>query len=88
MIDIQYFGQDGTWSKPPGATVVDIILRGAGAGASLHVGQWIPGEDGQLTVQRLSADELADEETVEIGRPGRPRGRAGYALIVTHLADA
>jgi hypothetical protein len=81
--DIQYFASSGTWVKPSRAVAVDMVTCGAGAGSS---GQH-PGEDGELTVQRLRADDLPGELTVTVGKGGRPGGRDGYALIVTHLAD-
>ena len=70
--DIQYFGSDGTWTKPPGAVRADVVIQGAGGG-------------GAITVRSIPAGNLPDEITVTIGKGGRPGGRDGYALIVTHL---
>jgi len=79
--DIQYFAEDGTWVKPPGAVRVDVVLQGAGSGASGIVS----GESGEISVRSIPAGGLADLVPVEIGKGGRPGGRDGYALIVTHL---
>lgn len=86
--DIQYFASSGTWVKPPGAVAVDIMGCGGGAGAGFRAdGSVIPGGDGELTVRRLLADDLPGSVEVEAGKGGRPGGRDGYALIVTHLAE-
>jgi hypothetical protein len=82
--DMQYFDVSGTWVKPNGAAAVDVMLCGAGSGSS----GLVDGEDGGLTVRRYLADDLPGELQVSIGRGGRPGGRDGYALIVTHLAEA
>lgn len=85
--DIQYFASSGTWVKPAGAVAVDMVACAAGAGASLAAdGSVTAGEGGELTVRRIPADDLPGELHVEIGKGGRPGGRDGYALIVTHLA--
>ena len=87
--DIQYFAESGTWIKPYGAVRADIVLQGGGGGAAVRGQAAIqPGKNGAITVQSIPADELPDEVTVTIGRGGRPGGRDGYALIVTHLSSS
>jgi hypothetical protein len=44
------------------------------------------GEPGEIRVNSLDAADLPDEVEVEVGKGGRPGGRDGYALIITHLA--
>ena len=85
--DIQYFGRSGTWVKPAGAVRADVILQGGGGGAAFR-GQAAlqPGKDGMITVSSIPADELPAEVTVTVGHGGRPGGRDGYALIITHLS--
>lgn len=40
---------------------------------------------GRLGVLSYDASDLPDRVEVEVGKGGRPGGRDGYALIVTHL---
>jgi hypothetical protein len=44
------------------------------------------GEPGDIRVSSWDASELDDTVEVEVGKGGRPGGRDGYALVVTHLA--
>jgi hypothetical protein len=44
------------------------------------------GSPGTLSVDSFAADDLPDAVEVDVGKGGRPGGRDGYALIVTHLA--
>lgn len=87
--DIQYFAEDGTWVKPAGAVRADIVLQAGGNGAVTGAGPVCVGRgpDGALTVTAIPADDLPDLVEVVIGRCFSTRGRDGYALIVTHLAD-
>lgn len=86
--DIQYFASSGTWVKPERAVAVDVMAMSGGAGAGLSAdGNVTDGEDGKLEAHRYLADDLPAELEVEVGRGGRPGGRDGYALIVTHLAS-
>lgn len=84
--DIQFFGTSGTWVKPPLAVRVDIVLKGGEAGAVPVLGVNV-GQAGELLAQSYAASDLPDRVEVEVGKGGRPGGRDGYALIVTHLAD-
>jgi hypothetical protein len=93
--DIQYFGSDGTWIKPSRAARVDVIVQGGQAGTSTlaHLGRRVNpngiacsnGEIGEIRASSWDADDLDDTIAVEVGKGGRPGGRDGYALIVTHL---
>jgi hypothetical protein len=42
---------------------------------------------GRLGVLSYDADDLPDTVEVTVGKGGRPGGRDGYALIVTHLRE-
>lgn len=44
------------------------------------------GEPGEIRVSSFDAADLPDAVEVEVGKGGRPGGRDGYALVVTHLA--
>ena len=80
--DIQYFGRDGTWVRPERSAAVDVLVQAGGAGAS-STGQ--RGEDGGVAVKRFYAPDIPPTVDIEIGRGGRPGGRDGYVLVVTHL---
>jgi hypothetical protein len=87
--EIQYFAESGTWVKPVAAVAVDVMLCAAAGGLALGYGggKYMIGTDGELTVRRFPAGELPAEVTVTVGKGGRPGGRDGYALIITHLAS-
>ena len=64
-----------------GATVADVGPRLSACG-------WIGTSDlGELKAVFYPADSLPDVMPVEVGKGGRPGGRDGYALIVTHLQE-
>jgi hypothetical protein len=94
-VDIQYFAEDGTWIRPPGAVRVDYLACASGGGGSVGIGG--PGRDGEagaLHSGSFEAGKIPDEVKVEIGRGGRGAaigpvkagdGAAGYVLFLTHL---
>jgi hypothetical protein len=45
------------------------------------------GDPGTLSVMSYAAADLPDTVEVTVGKGGRPGGRDGYALIVTHLSE-
>jgi hypothetical protein len=92
--DLQYFEADGMWVKPPGAVRVDIVLQAAGGGASSVTADGLQGgvhvrggRDGEIKVQSIPASLLPNLVSVTIGKGGRPGGRDGYALVITHLRE-
>lgn len=84
--DIQFFSTSGTWVKPSLAVRVDIVLKGGEAGAVPVLGVNV-GAPGELLAQSYAASDLPGRLEVEVGKGGRPGGRDGYALIVTHLVE-
>jgi hypothetical protein len=115
---IEYFPVSGTWTKPPGAIRVDIVLAGGDGGNAMEfdgeslggecggnsgIG-YVPnpnavasftsvrssesaGDPGTLSVMSYAAADLPEALEVEVGKGGRPGGRDGYALLVTHLTE-
>lgn len=96
--EIQYFGESGTWIKPPGAVRVDYLIRAGGGGGSVGFGEMgRDGEGGAVHSGSFDPDRLPERVEVEIGQGGRGAalgsvkagdGAAGFALFVTHLAVA
>ncbi|HEY2086718.1 MAG TPA: hypothetical protein VGH54_11940 [Mycobacterium sp.] len=83
--EIQYFGQGGTWVKPPRAVAVDVTVCAADTDGVLGDGscKYVLGNESEPNVRRFPAGELPDSLTVSVHLGGRD----GYALIVTHFAD-
>jgi hypothetical protein len=85
--DLQYFEEDATWVKPPGAVRADIVVQAAGGGSAsvtadgLQGGIFVRGgRDGAIRVQSVLASQLPDLVSVTIGQDG-------YVLVVTHLTE-
>lgn len=95
--NLQYFAESGIWAKPERAVRVDIVLQGAGSGAATqaNLGTLINpfgyiisnGERGEIRVSSFDADDLPGTVSVTVGKGGRPGGRDGYAVIITHLEE-
>jgi hypothetical protein len=98
--DIQYFPASGIWDKPRGAVRVDIVLHGADGGSLTRAviadhghnvidanGTTQASQRGSILAFSYGADELPDTVKVTVGKGGRPGGRDGYALVITHLED-
>jgi hypothetical protein len=91
--DLQYFGEDGTWVKPPGAARTDIVLQGASGGGltGSHTFVLLPGrtptggggEDPDPVVRSFPAAGLPDLIPVTVGIGERD----GYALFITRLEE-
>lgn len=72
------------------------IIGECGGNSSAYLGRRVNpsgircsnGEPGDVRVSSWDAAELDDTVEVEVGKGGRPGGRDGYALVVTHLDDS
>lgn len=94
-VDIQYFAESGTWTRPDRAIRTDYLIRPGGAGGSLGIGEpGHDGEEGKLHAGSFDPASVPEQVQVEIGRGGRGAqygdlkagdGADGYALFVTHL---
>lgn len=82
--DIQYFGSDGTWNRPERAVAVDVLVQAGGGSAAPGT----DGEDGGIAVKRFHAPGIPPTMDVQIGKGGRPGGRDGYVLVLTHQAPS
>lgn len=96
-VDIVLAGGDGG-----GAMEFDGSSFGGEGGGNSHIGyvpnpnahasftavhgQPSGGDSGTLSVMSYAAGDLPATLEVEVGKGGRPGGRDGYALVVTHLA--
>lgn len=76
--DIQFFTTNGTWTKPPGAKIVEVFVLGAGAGGAsgrrgaagtVRCGGG-GGAGGSVTNARFDAAELNNSVTVTVGVGG------------------
>jgi hypothetical protein len=96
-MDIQVFKASGTWRKPLGAVIVEIVVKGGDGGWSITGGdRIIPGSKGEVVYQEIAAAQLPETVEVQIGEGGRgstvgdltvPGGRPGWAVVITHLED-
>lgn len=87
--EIAVFRQDGTWLKPAGAKMVDILTVGAGGGGSLKG----DGANGELVMHSYDAGDLPDHLEVTVGRGGRGTdgggdGADGLVVAVTRFEKA
>lgn len=93
--DIQLFRESGTWHRPEGAVHVEVVIKGGGGGGSVgEDGSIIPGEEGQVVIKKMSADQVGATAQITIGEAGRgasrggvkaPDGNVGYAVVVTYF---
>lgn len=89
-------GGAGAGGSIASARIVDSGTPGeCGGNSSAYIGRLInpngyqafSGEPGGIRVSSFDAADVADTVEIEVGKGGRPGGRDGYALIVTHLAE-
>ena len=100
--DIQYFSEDGTWVKPPGADRVTVVLKGGDstlAGSGNGGGAFFEfrpaGGGGGAGIAAAPAHGSGDGELAahSLRAGGLPPevdvrvGEGGFALIVTHLTE-
>jgi len=101
--DIQYFTEDGTWVKPPGAKRVTVVLKGGNS----TLGEPVPGSSGNGGAAFFgygAGQPAAAPAPPYGGRDGELAacelragdlpplvevrvGEGGYALILTHLQE-
>jgi hypothetical protein len=87
------FRESGTWHRPEGAARVRVLVKGGDAGGSVEAdGTIVPGAQGEVLIQEMSAKEAGPEGTVKIGDAGKgawvghrkaPGGLPGYAVVTT-----
>ena len=93
--DIQFFHESGAWHRPEGAVKVRVFVKGGDSGGSVDAdGTVVPGEQGQVVVQEMSAKEAGPMVPVTIGEAGKgawagdrkaPDGLPGYAVVTTYF---
>lgn len=83
-----------------GGSAMAYVGGSTGGGGASHIGYHVPaasasytgtpvpgsGEPGTLSVMSFAAIDLPETLEVEVGKGGRPGGRDGYALVLTHLS--
>ena len=89
-VDVVLQGAGGGYSLPfttAGQSAYDAQFTRAHLGRRVNRNGILAsnGEAGEIRVSSWAADDLDDMVEVTIGRGGRPGGRDGYALIITHL---
>lgn len=94
--DIQFFRESGIWHRPEGAVRVEVMIKGGDAGGSVgQDGAIIPGEEGEIVIKEMTADEAGPTVPVSVGGAGcggsregvkAPDGSAGYAVVVTYFS--
>jgi hypothetical protein len=93
--EMQFFRESGTWHRPEGAVRVVVMIKGGDGGSGIdQEGNVVPGQEGQLAVKTMSADEVGATAQIKIGEAGRgavrgrqkvPDGNIGYAVVVTYF---
>jgi hypothetical protein len=72
-----------------GGTSFSFFPSGGGGGAGIAAAPSRPGRvnDGELAVWEFPASAWPAQVSVEVGKGGRPGGRDGYVLVITHLEE-
>lgn len=93
--NIQFFRESGTWHRPEGTVRVEVMIKGGDGGGSVdEAGRIIPGQEGELVIRQLTADEVGETAQIKIGEAGRggsrgnikaPDGNVGYAVVVAYF---
>lgn len=88
---MQFFRESGTWHRPEGAVRVEVMAKGGDAGSSVGPdGKIIPGQEGEVVITMLTAEEAGESAPIEIGKGGAggghaPGGTDGYMVVVTYF---